>query len=316
MSPPAPDPAGGTRTAPAAPAPDGPAPVGSMRPPRMGAGAAPAGQVGHSDRAGAPPAAEGAAPDPRPAETARAPGLAGEGGPTASNATFPKSVRGRTAPASATGPRKEAGRGQDERRAAAGGKRHASPQQASGADGRRTARIGPQTRPATPKSGSARPTPPTADAPGFDPAESPLVWLARRAGKNGRPLVDATQLTAGERLRADFTRAALTPRVTSRWSEVSGSGSPETFSDMVLAAKLRVSRALAAVGPELSGVLLDVCCFLKGLETVERERGWPARTAKVVLGLALDRLATHYGLARATEGRARAPMRAWQAPDA
>lgn len=127
-------------------------------------------------------------------------------------------------------------------------------------------------------------------------------------------MVDPAQLQAGERLRADFTRANLTPRVTSRWSEVAGGGAPEAFTDMVLAAKLRVSRALSAVGPELSGVLLDVCCFLKGLETVERERGWPARTAKVVLGLGLDRLAAHYGLSSAAQGRARAPMRAWQSP--
>lgn len=195
-----------------------------------------------------------------------------------------------------------------------GAERRERPRQALEGSIRRPSRTRPQGSAAATDPASVRPTPATAEAPGFDPAESPLVWLARRAGRDGRPMVDATQLTAGERLRADFTRAALTPRVTSRWSEVSGGGSPEGFSDMVLAAKLRVSRALAAVGPELSGVLLDVCCFLKGLETVERERGWPARTAKVVLGLALDRLATHYGLARSAEGRARAPLRAWHAP--
>ncbi|GLI20340.1 hypothetical protein GGQ86_002374 [Xanthobacter flavus] len=156
---------------------------------------------------------------------------------------------------------------------------------------------------------------PATDKPGFNPAESPLCWLARRQGKDGRTLVDAAQLQAGERLRADFTRANLTPRVTSRWSEVSGAGTPEAFTDMVLAAKLRVSRALTAVGPELSGVLLDVCCFLKGLETVERERRWPARTAKVVLCLALDRLASHYGISASATGRDQARMRAWQAPE-
>ncbi|HQS09170.1 MAG TPA: DUF6456 domain-containing protein, partial [Xanthobacteraceae bacterium] len=119
--------------------------------------------------------------------------------------------------------------------------------------------------------------------------ESPLAWLARRKGKEGRPLIDPVQALAGERLRADFTRAQLTPRVTTNWSATGGGGGtgPEAFSDAVLAAKCRVDRAVEAVGPELSGVLLDVCCFLKGLESVESERGWPLRTAKVVLALAL-----------------------------
>ncbi|MEP9369609.1 DUF6456 domain-containing protein [Xanthobacter sp. VNH20] len=150
----------------------------------------------------------------------------------------------------------------------------------------------------------------------LDLAESPLGWLARRKGKDGRPLIDPVQALAGERLRADFTRAQLTPRVTTDWS-ANGSGGGagrEGFNDAVLAAKCRVDRAVAAVGPELSGVLLDVCCFLKGLESVESERGWPLRTAKVVLALALDRLAAHYGLASAARGRAHAPSRAWRAP--
>lgn len=84
----------------------------------------------------------------------------------------------------------------------------------------------------------------------------------------------------------------------------------------MIAAKERLNRAIDAVGPEFSGLLLDVCCFLKGLETVETERGWPRRTSKVVLGLALDRLARHYGLAAKITGRDRATIRAWQADDA
>lgn len=168
-------------------------------------------------------------------------------------------------------------------------------------------------RPSAAKTGSATETP----ASGLNLAESPLTWLARRCGKDGRPLVDPAQLAAGERLRADFTRAQLTPRVTSSWSPTAASrgatAGPEAFTDMVLAAKTRLRKALEAVGPELSGVLLDVCCFLKGLETVEGDRRWPPRTAKVVLGLALDRLAAHYGLANAAQGRARSPIRAWTA---
>ena len=36
----------------------------------------------------------------------------------------------------------------------------------------------------------------------MDEAESPLAWLARRKGRDGRALIEPVQLLAGERLRA------------------------------------------------------------------------------------------------------------------
>ena len=154
----------------------------------------------------------------------------------------------------------------------------------------------------------------------FDEAESPLIWLARRKGTDGRPLIEPHQLLAGERLRADFTQAQMMPRTTANWqAPVAGRGrdgrSPVHMTERTVAARQRLRHALEAVGPEFSGLLLDVCCFLKKLDLVERERQWPARSAKVVLRLALDRLARHYGYQSEVIGQTAAKMRSWASAD-
>ncbi|MBX2804555.1 MAG: ATPase [Hyphomicrobiales bacterium] len=133
-------------------------------------------------------------------------------------------------------------------------------------------------------------------------AESPLRWLAKRKDKTGRPMLEPYQIESGERLRADYQFAGLTSKVTSSWnpaaSSHSGSSSNDAAAhqDNIMAARQRVVRALGAVGPELAGILVDVCCHLKGLEDAERNEGWPQRSGKVILQLALTRLARHYGL--------------------
>ncbi|HXF53877.1 MAG TPA: DUF6456 domain-containing protein [Hyphomicrobiaceae bacterium] len=154
--------------------------------------------------------------------------------------------------------------------------------------------------------------------PNINRDESPLAWLRRRTDKRGRPLISAAEYDAGERLRTDFWLAHMTPRVTASWSRTAPAarrrrGPPANCDvlDHVVAARQRVRRALAAVGPELAGVLIDVCCHLQGLEQVERTAGWPQRAGKVVLQIALQRLARHYGIAAPTAGR----IRHWGAPD-
>ena len=152
-----------------------------------------------------------------------------------------------------------------------------------------------------------------------DEAESPLAWLARRKGKDGLPLVDAACLEAGERLRRDLTIGAMLPRTTANWSAAVASGSraqgPTDFTDTMIAARQRARAALSAVGPDLSGLLIDICGFLKGLETIERERGWPARSGKLVLELALRQLCRHYGLQAEVRGRASSGLRHWGVGD-
>lgn len=129
--------------------------------------------------------------------------------------------------------------------------------------------------------------------------ESPLSGLARLKEKSGAAFLPREAIDAGERLAADFERGGLQPRVTASWeprlsSRTPGDAGAAEIGDVALAARRRVAGAIEAMGPELSGVALDVCCFAKGLEVVERERQWPARSAKLMLRTALMALARHY----------------------
>ena len=64
-----------------------------------------------------------------------------------------------------------------------------------------------------------------------------------------------------------------------------------------MAAQQRVRRALeSAAGQELSGILIDVCCHLKGIEVAERDGGLPKRSGKILLRAALSLLVRHYGM--------------------
>lgn len=147
--------------------------------------------------------------------------------------------------------------------------------------------------------------------------ESPLAGLARHKDRRGRPFLTPAEFRSGERLRADFTRAQMMPRLGASWEMAISTGrrgAPGTgveISHSALAARQRVTHALEAVGPELAGVLVDICCFLKGFSLVETERAWPVRSAKIVLKTGLAALARHYEPEKAT----RPAMRHWGVAD-
>ena len=60
------------------------------------------------------------------------------------------------------------------------------------------------------------------------------------------------------------------------------------------AARQRVEKALSSLGAGLGDVVLRCCCHLEGLESAERRMGWSARSGKIVLRIALQRLSLHY----------------------
>ncbi len=130
-------------------------------------------------------------------------------------------------------------------------------------------------------------------------AESPLQRLARLKDRRGRRWFTPGLIAAGERLRTDFELAGLRPRMTIRYEPIGPDRRKHrwregTLPERMLDARRRFDRALADVGPGLRDVLIAVCCHLEGLEEVERRREWPQRSAKLVLRLALERLADHY----------------------
>jgi hypothetical protein len=127
-------------------------------------------------------------------------------------------------------------------------------------------------------------------------AESPLGWLLARGHVSER------QFAAGELLRADWERAQLAPRVTARLDAPPNGKTaraapvPLDASSAQIAAKARFDAAVAAVGAGLTDILWRVVCAGEAMRDAEQALGWPARAGKVVLTLALDRLADFYRL--------------------
>ena len=128
--------------------------------------------------------------------------------------------------------------------------------------------------------------------------ESPIAWLARRRGPDGRPWLSPAQVMAAERLREDFEQSGVHGRLTMDWlagprdrTARGPVGAPRATS-----ARRRVRKALEAVGPGLREMLEQVCLYGSALQAAERALGAPSRSGKTTLRLALDRLARHYRL--------------------
>ena len=122
-------------------------------------------------------------------------------------------------------------------------------------------------------------------------AESPLTWL------HARGHLSDGQLAAGECLRRDWEWAQLAPGVTMRWDEVRVTGGGERAlnpTERQISARQRFDGALAAAGPGLSDILWRVACAGESVQAAEKELAWPVRSGKLVLRLALDRVAGFY----------------------
>lgn len=127
-------------------------------------------------------------------------------------------------------------------------------------------------------------------------AESPLGWL------HARGHISERQYDAGEQLRQDWERSQLAPSVTMRWDPApvsrgrGGRRSNVEPAENQLRARERFDGAVAAAGPGLSDILWRIVCAGEGMREAETALGWPVRAGKLVLTLALDRVADYYRL--------------------
>jgi len=139
--------------------------------------------------------------------------------------------------------------------------------------------------------------------------ESPLARLA--SGET--PFLARHQVEAGERVRKLCERAGMQPRLTMSYSGAHSAGKGASraaeISDLAADARRQLSALHAALPADCAGVVLDVCGLLKGLQQVESERGWPRRSAKLVLRIGLEQAAGFFGLTGVARGKGKA--RSW-----
>jgi len=151
--------------------------------------------------------------------------------------------------------------------------------------------------------------------------ESPVASLA--VSRNGSaPFLQPHHLQSAERLRNLLERSQMVQRTTMSYDPTrtpgsGGSGGAPFDPGLAgLDARRELALILDRLPADCAGVLIDVCGFLKGLQTVELERKWPRRSAKLVLRIGLDQLSAHFGLSRLATGKKSTQTRAWIAEGA
>ncbi len=135
-------------------------------------------------------------------------------------------------------------------------------------------------------------------------AENAVGWL------HARGLLNDVQALAGARLHADFVRSGYLAGTTMRWDAMDGGmqrtgrrggarqsgrgGDAPTLA--MIDARRRFDGAMAHAGRGLNDICWRIICNGETMGASERALGWPGRSGRVILGIALDRLAEYYRL--------------------
>lgn len=140
--------------------------------------------------------------------------------------------------------------------------------------------------------------------------------VIRLSSGGAAPFLAPHHREAARRLALLFERARMRQRVTMSYDPArvgGGSDRPKQgdLADSAIAARRMLDGLARRMPHDCWGMLNDICGFDKGLQQVELDRGWPRRSAKLVLRIALDQLAAIMGLTETAEGRAGGAQRSW-----
>lgn len=134
-------------------------------------------------------------------------------------------------------------------------------------------------------------------------------------GKSG--FYEAHHVTAAQKMAIWGERAQLRQRVTMSYDPAQvggrrGGGDRSGIADMAIEARKAIARLYTQLPRDCAEILIDVFVYEKGLQTIETERGWPRRSAKLVLRIGLDRLAQVLGLEETAVGQASSKPQRWR----
>ncbi|MCJ8323087.1 MAG: hypothetical protein HRU29_03320 [Rhizobiales bacterium] len=132
----------------------------------------------------------------------------------------------------------------------------------------------------------------------------PLLKLFNRQRNIEHKYLSQEHLQAGQKLFGFFAKSKLQPNVTMNWERIASAPQPHYtgqqtqtgFAEATYMARKQLYEGLAHVGEEYAAILVEICLFGNGLEATEKSFNWPARSGKLMLTMALDKLVSYYGM--------------------
>lgn len=129
---------------------------------------------------------------------------------------------------------------------------------------------------------------------------SPIFKLYNRQKSSPNSYLTVSHLKAGQTIFDIFTNTKLTPNVTTNVERLMAGPQKhymgtktENVSDKSYNARKKLYNILEYLGDEFAAIIVEVCIFGSGLVVVEKMFDWPARSAKLLLTMALNRLAEY-----------------------